>query len=124
MTDAIAGFLAGLLGAMGFGGGGVLIVWLTLWRQVPQSAAQGLNLLLFLPCAALALVLHAKGGRVEKTAVLWAVPFGLLGAAAGLLMAGWLPQVWLRRGFGLLLALAGARELFCPKTSKDKNKTC
>lgn len=120
MADLLAGFLCGLLGAMGFGGGSVLILWLTLWRQIPPETARGMNLLLFLPGAVLAVILHRRRGHVEKQALRWVVPFGLAGAVLGLLAAGFLPQVWLRRGFGLLLAVAGLGELFHRGTNGKK----
>ena len=47
-----AGFAAGALGAMGLGGGSVLILYLTLCAGLPQLQAQGINLTFFLPCAA------------------------------------------------------------------------
>ena len=49
----LAGLLSGALGAMGLGGGGVLVIYLTLAAQMEQTTAQGVNLLLFIPCALL-----------------------------------------------------------------------
>ena len=77
-----------------------------LWRQLPG--------------AVLAVILHRRRGHVEKQALRWVVPFGLAGAVLGLLAAGFLPQVWLRRGFGLLLAVAGLGELFHRGTNGKK----
>ena len=64
---ALAGFAAGALGAMGLGGGGVLLLYLAL-TGTGQLAAQGVNLTFFLPIAALSLVLHRKNGLVELSA--------------------------------------------------------
>ena len=58
------GFAGGLLGGMGMGGGTALIPLLTL-IGVDQAAAQGVNLVSFLPMAALALTVHAKAGLVR-----------------------------------------------------------
>ena len=43
----IAGILSGIIGAMGIGGGGILIIYLTLFADMEQMAAQGINLLFF-----------------------------------------------------------------------------
>lgn len=56
----LAGLLAGIVSGMGIGGGAILIpviLWVT---DVTQQQAQGVNLLYFLPTAAVALVTHVK----------------------------------------------------------------
>ena len=60
ILDIIAGIISGALGAMGFGGGGILILYLTLYRNLPQTASQGINLLFFIPSAVLAIIFHIK----------------------------------------------------------------
>ncbi len=47
--DILAVILSAAVSAMGLGGGGVLILYLTLVRDVPQLEAQGINLLFFTP---------------------------------------------------------------------------
>ena len=49
ILDALAVLLCACVSAMGLGGGGVLILYLTLLRDTPQMIAQGVNLLFFLP---------------------------------------------------------------------------
>ena len=51
ILDIIAGIISGILGAMGFGGGGILILYLTLYKDMPQVVSQGINLLFFIPSA-------------------------------------------------------------------------
>ena len=60
----IAGILSGIIGAMGIGGGGILIIYLTLFADMEQMAAQGINLLFFIPCAVVALIIHIRKGRI------------------------------------------------------------
>lgn len=45
---------------MGMGGGTLLIPALTLLMGIPQRQAQGVNMLSFLPAAAVALYIHKK----------------------------------------------------------------
>lgn len=113
MRGALASLLpalaAGALGAMGLGGGGVLLLWLSL-LGMDQLAAQGVNLLFILPVGAVGLWLHRKNGLVDPAAALPMALGGLLGLGLGTALAGWLPGAVLRRMFGLLIAGAAFRE--------------
>ncbi len=70
MTDwliaALAGAVTGVLSGFGVGGGSLLLIYMTSFAGVPQTLAQGVNLLYFLPTAATALPAHFKNGYVEK----------------------------------------------------------
>ncbi|MEE0930959.1 MAG: hypothetical protein UIM53_08165 [Acutalibacteraceae bacterium] len=54
----IASFGAGLLGSMGMGGGGILVIFLSLCTDIPQANAQGINLLFFIPIAILSVIMY------------------------------------------------------------------
>ncbi len=118
MMGFIAGLLAGAAGAMGLGGGSVLLIYLTLVAGLPQLEAQGINLVFFLPCALVALLFHLKGGLLKRR-TLPCILTGLLGAALGTFLAGSLGEALLRRLFAGLLLLLGGREIFS-KSSKGK----
>lgn len=60
----IVGTLLGFLTGLGVGGGSLLILWLTLVLEMPQTAARGINLLFFLPSAAISCYLRWKQGAV------------------------------------------------------------
>ena len=81
MTAWAAAFLAslaaGFLSAMGLGGGGVLVLYLTLVQGFDQTKAGGVNLLFFLPAAAVALCIHLRRGQVDWRMALRCLPFGL-----------------------------------------------
>lgn len=47
--DQIAGLFSAVAGALGLGGGGVLVLYLTLGMHMPQLRAQGINLLFSCP---------------------------------------------------------------------------
>ena len=59
------GAIAGVLGGMGMGGGTLLIPLLTIFLNIDQHVAQGINLLVFLPMAIVALIFHFKNKLVE-----------------------------------------------------------
>ena len=121
LRHAAVSAIAGAAGALGLGGGGVLLLYLSLFEQVEQLRAQGINLLFFLPCAVTALALHTKSGLVRWRAVLIARPFGLAGAWLGVHLARLLGGDLLRRAFGLLLGAVGLRELLAGLRPRKKN---
>ena len=62
----LVGTVLGFLSGMGIGGGSLLILWLTGVLAMEQRAAQGINLLFFLPAAIAAILFH---GRSEERRV-------------------------------------------------------
>lgn len=115
----LCGVLGGVLGGMGMGGGTALIPLLTLFLGVPQSAAQGVNLLSFFPMAALALSVHAKNGLLKKEGLLFLVLPALVLSAAAALLAAHLPALLLRRAFGCFLVALSFFRLASAKKSAD-----
>lgn len=109
LAASLAGLAAGVLGAMGLGGGAVLLLWLAL-SGVEQLAAQGINLTFFLPVAALSLILHRKNGLVRFAAALPMAAGGVAGLAAGVALAERLPGSALSKAFALLCGLIALRE--------------
>lgn len=105
------GAATGVLSGCGVGGGTLLLVYLTVFAGVDQHQAQGINLLYFLPAAALALPAHWKGGHVVKPVLLPAIGAGLVLAGAAAWMATALDVELLRRCFGAFLAAVGIWEL-------------
>ena len=123
MTDWILPFLCGLgasiLSAWGVGGGTLLLLVMTLFLDVDQRTAQGINLLFFLPTAVSALICHAKGGYLDKPTLKSAVPLAVIAALAGAWIATALDVEVLRRPFGVYLLLSGA-SLLWPQRRKKK----
>lgn len=112
LTVAAAGFLSGILGGMGIGGGTILIPVLTLFLGLGQKEAQSANLLFFIPTALSALYVHIKHRRIQlkKAAVL--IGAGVIGAALGAVAANYVEGDFLRKVFAVLLIVFGFRELF------------
>ncbi len=108
----LAGAATGVLSGFGVGGGSLLLIYMTTFAGVPQTLAQGVNLLYFLPTAATALPAHLKNGYVEKGALLPAIAAGLVCSALTAWAATALDVEVLRKCFGGFLILIGLRELF------------
>lgn len=122
MMEAVIGFLTGVMASMGLGGGFVLVVWLTLFADVGQRAAQGINILFFLPIAFVSLIMHLKNGLVNKALVKKLAAGGLLGAAIGTLVSQAIANELLRKLFALFLLAFGLRELFAKNPEPDRGE--
>ena len=123
MTDWILPFLCGLgasvVSAWGVGGGTLLLLVMTLFLGVEQRAAQGINLLFFLPTAASALICHARGGYLDKPTLKAAVPAAIAAALAGAWASNNLDVELLRRPFGVYLLLSGAGLIWPKKNGRE-----
>lgn len=121
MTNIIIGFFSGIISGMGIGGGAILIPALILLQNVSQQVAQGINLLYFLPTAAVSLIVHIKNKNVVlKTAFILGIS-GVLGAIVGSLLAVKMPADLLRRFFGIFLFLIGVYEVYKGIQLRKKN---
>ncbi|MBO5021087.1 MAG: sulfite exporter TauE/SafE family protein [Clostridia bacterium] len=118
----LAGLFSGVLGAMGLGGGSVLIIYLTLLTDTKQLTAQGINLLFFIPIA-----LCAVGVYAFKKQIKWAtvIPFslgGVLGAVLGIMLTSAIGGNLTSKIFGGLLIILGAKEILLTLKRYLKNK--
>lgn len=112
------GFLGGLLGGMGMGGGTLLIPLLSLCFSMLQKQAQAVNLIAFLPMALVALAVHTKNGLVQyKTALPMLLP-GIVFSLLGAWIAKALPNAVLRKIFGGFLLLLAVRSFLINKKEK------
>lgn len=107
----IVGTLLGFLTGLGVGGGSLLILWLTLVLEMSQTAARGINLLFFLPSAAIACYLRWRQGTVTLKKVLPAIFAGCAAAAVFSLISTRIDLEILKKLFGVLLLATGIREL-------------
>ena len=122
MIQALVGFLSGIIASMGLGGGFVLLIWLTLFEDMAQRSAQGINLLFFLPIALVSVIMHLRAGLIDKKLVLSLIPGGIVGAILGTIASQVVGNDLLRKLYALFLLAFGLRELFRKSPEKqDKN---
>ena len=119
MMGALAGLVCGILSGMGIGGGTLLMVWMTAVEGMAQEAAQGINLLYFLPTAAVSLYFHKRNGLLKAQVILPAILVGSLTAALTAWLTRDMDMDLLRKLFGGFLLLVGIREL-CYRDKKAK----
>lgn len=112
IIQLVSGFLSGIISGMGIGGGTILIPALTMFLNVNQHVAQGVNLLYFIPTAAIALFIHKKNNVLELRLAVPIILFGVIGAALGAWIALKLDASLLRRLFGIFLFFMGSYEIY------------
>ena len=112
LWSILAALGSGALGAMGMGGGGILVIYLTLAAGHPQLQAQGINLLFFLPCAAISLIINGKRKLIDWKRALWIALGGLPTTLLGIWIASRIDTKWLGWSFAGLLIVIGLKELF------------
>lgn len=118
LWNALAGAAAGLIGAMGLGGGGVLVLYLVLILNMNQVQAQGINLIFFIPIAALSLVIHTKHHLVKWKMAWPMIVTGLVGVALGTFALGKIEPDILRKIFSVFIFGIGVHELLSIRKKK------
>lgn len=111
------------LSGMGVGGGGLLVIYLTLFENTDQIIAQGANLCFFIAAALTSTIYNLyKKKIVWKTTLVLSISgavFSLLGAwVAGIIN----PQI-LRKIFGAMLIVSGFLSLLSAFSKKKQNKS-
>ncbi len=107
----IFGILGGIVGGMGMGGGTLLIPLLTIFLSVEQKVAQGINLLVFLPMAVVALIIHFKNKMVVTKGIWWIIIPGVLSSVGFAFLASLLNGDVLKNLFGSYLILIAVYEV-------------
>ena len=122
LLDVLAAAAAGALTGAGVGGGSLLLLYLTLARDVPQLEAQGINLLYFLAASGPALFFHLKNSLVCRQGGAWAACSGAGACIVGSRLAGEMDPVWLKKAFGAVLLIMGARQLLGGKKQQTAER--
>jgi len=118
----LSGFISGIIGGMGMGGGTILIPLLTIAFSVPQRLAQGTNLIAFLPMALSSLKIHTGNGYVRYKGILYIIIPAVLFSAVGAAAAAFLPPKYLTRGFGIFLIALSVLEFIFAANALYKSK--
>ena len=105
------GIMLGFLSGIGAGGGSLLILWLTLIIGTDPATARMINLLFFLPAAAVSCWFRGRQGLLRWKRCLPAAAAGCTGAVIGTIVLSALSSEILNKSFGILLVATGIREL-------------
>lgn len=122
--NILVGILTGATASMGLGGGFILLVYLSVFTEIPQDIAQGINLLFFLPIALLSLIIHIKikNKLTDLKLVGKYLILGLPCAIAGSYVAGITDVAVLRKLFGIFVLYIGINQLYVSFSNKPCKK--
>ena len=105
------GAALGYLAALGVGGGTLLMIWLTVFLQTDYATARNINLMFFLFCAGSVSFLRWRKGSLRIKEILPAVIAGSIATAIFTWVSHYLDPMLIRKIFGVLLIVTGAKEL-------------
>ena len=100
-------FIFAVMSGLGIGGGGLMVIYLALFTNVGQLAAQGINLVFFLFSSGASILVHLSKRKILTGAVVIMSVSGISGAIAGSLISGMIDQGMLRKIFGIMLIICG-----------------
>lgn len=106
----VFGFISGILGGMGMGGGTLLIPLLN-FLDIEQQTIQAINLISFLPMACVALGLHFKNKLVKPRSTLWMIAPACAFCILGALLTKNTSSEVLKICFGVFMLLLGVWQL-------------
>lgn len=115
MKTFVISLLIAILSGMGLGGGGLLVIYLTLIESTPHLIAQGANLSFFIISAAASTVFSLRKHIILWKTTLWMSACGIVGALLGTLFAGAVSPDFLRKIFGAMLVISGLVSIFFSK---------
>lgn len=119
------GFLSGIIGGMGMGGGTLLTPLLS-FLDLEQKTIQAINLISFLPMCCIALGFHAKNKLIKTEHIWWIIIPAVIMAVVGSFCADKATNKILRICFAVFLISVGIWQLavairFAVNKKREKN---
>lgn len=116
------GLISGVLGGMGMGGGTLLIPMLTIFLKFDQHLVQGINLIVFLPMAVIALIFHFKNKLVDVKKSWIIMITGVVFGIGGAILSQMVDSKNLKIYFAIFLILLGIFQFLSLFIFKDNKK--
>lgn len=124
ITDIIVLLILAIATGAGIGGGGLLVVYLTMFRNFDQVSAQAINLAFFILSAfASAAVQRKRGNLHDLKSIVFCATFAIPGVICGTLLRNKLTGDTLSTIFGILLLITGGVVLFREIKAKINNRS-
>ena len=111
MTEILIGLFSGIILGMGMGGGTLMIPALVLIAGLDHEAAAGVNLIAFLPAAAVACFFNNRKQLLDTKTLRDLLPLGVAGALLGAAGAMLFDVKIVKYGFYALLIVMGMQLL-------------
>jgi hypothetical protein len=110
LWTTLVGFAAGLLGgALGVGGGVLIVPALVLLLEQPYQTAVGTSLLVIIPIAVAGAWRHYTLGNTNFNLAAAIAIGGMVGAISGATIIQFVPELWAKRAFALFLVYVAVR---------------
>lgn len=127
ILEALIGFISGIVSGTGMGGGTILIFCLSLFMGIDQKVAQATNLVFFIPTSIAAIYINIKEKKIEWKTAKVVIVWGIIGAVTGALIALKINVKFLKKLFGIFLAVIAIHEVYIlikeyKKDKKNNNK--
>lgn len=124
IPNIMIALLSGALVGAGIGGGGIAVIYLTAALSLPQSAAQEINLAMYVAAGTAAMSYHIRKSPIDKATVLPSAAAGMLTAYPASLLAAELSPDILRRIFGGIMIISALPILLkLRKNTKSDRRT-
>ncbi|MBQ8739228.1 MAG: sulfite exporter TauE/SafE family protein [Clostridia bacterium] len=120
MWNIVIAFLISALMGTGIGGGGFLVIYLTLCLNYEQIIAQGTNLVFFAICGIFSLLVHMMKRKISLRQVIPMSVFGSLGAIVLSRLANLIDPKIPRIALGIFLVASGILGLINSIKNKEK----
>lgn len=112
LIAGIIGLFGGVAsGLFGIGGGVVMVPAMTMLMGMDVKQAVGTSLAVIIPTALTGVIKHSGHGQVDWRAVFMLAPTAIIGSYCGAWLTTLLSAENLKRAFGIVLLLVGARLL-------------
>lgn len=114
LSYILIGLIGGLAGgALGLGGGAIMVPLLVFWAHLTQHQAQGTVIaVLTLPVFLLATIRYYTAGNLKIQIALFVAVGFIAGAVLGAHLVQGIPETTLKRMFGVFLILMGIKMAF------------
>ncbi len=112
MLDFIVALITSALAGTGVGGGGLLVIYLTLVKDMEQLKAQGINIAFFIAGSLASMILHIRKRHLNFSLMLFIGLLGAAGSVLGALLAANMNAGIVQKAFGVMLAASGVKTLF------------
>lgn len=124
LIEFLVSTLLAILSGLGVGGGSLLMLWLTLFKQIPHADAKYINLVFFLPPALFSCIDQARKNHLQ---IMELFPASIAGSVSALIFLkislSW-DTALLKKAFGVLFLISAIRELRYFTSKKNGQAAC
>ncbi len=128
MIIFLFGIISGIATGLGLGGGTILVILLTIFQNIDQKLAQGINLVFFIPTSIVTLLFFIKNKQLKIKEIKENISIiigGIIGAYLGANISSNFNNEVLKKIFAIFILLIALLEIYkCinNKSKKIKNK--